>query len=332
MSAHVSLAGQSVLVTGGTGFIGRQLVSRLTAKGARVSLLQRRQNGSDGPCEVLTADFSADDAAAQIELALAGRRFDAIFNLAAYGVTRPVDVSASGLRRERLMARRVNMDSARTLALHAVAKRSGVFVQAGTCSEYAPPAADTPRVETDATERRQDDDRFIYGVSKVMATDALLRLVEGTDMPLVAARIFNVYGPGEKMPRLLPCLVHGLVQGQRVPLSSGRQIKDYLHLDDVTEGLCAFAVAARNQNFQGVMNLSSGEAVSVAQFARAVASAMGQNEELLGFGDRQAHKDEVNVLVGSTAAREALTDWRPKLSLEFGLQDAIHHLISPRFD
>jgi UDP-glucose 4-epimerase len=330
MSASLSLFGQSVLVTGGTGFIGRRLVSQLIADGAHVSLLQRTGRQITERCEVLIADFGADDAAAQIDSAMAGRRFDVIFNLAACGVTRPTDTSTTG--RERKMAQRINVESAMALVAHAKASGTGVFLQAGTCSEYAPPSTEAPRVETDAPERRQDNDDVIYGASKARATDALLEAVRGSAMPLAVARIFNLYGPREKIPRLLPSLVDGLSKGQRVPLSSGRQVKDYLHLDDITEGLCAIAVAARKKNFQGVVNLSSGEGVSVARFARAVAYSLGRSEELLGFGERQAHKDEVAVLVGSTAAREELTDWRPKLSLEDGLQSAVKQMISLRCD
>jgi nucleoside-diphosphate-sugar epimerase len=320
-----SLSGQSILVTGATGFIGRRLVSRLLAGGAHVHLMQRNDHQISERCEVLIADFGADDAAAQIDTALAGRRFDVIFNLAASGVVRQ---TTSSVEFSRKMAQRVNVESALVLIAHATASRSGVFLQAGSCSEYAPPSTDAARVETDASEHRQNNNDVIYGASKARATDALLAAVRGTAMPLAVARIFNVYGPGEKIPRLLPSVIDGLAKGQRIPLSSGHQIKDYLHIDDVTEGLCELAVAARKQNFQEVVNLSSGRGVSVAQFARAVARSMGRSEELLGFGERPTYKDEAAVLVGSTARREELTNWRPKFSLKIGLQDAVRQMIS----
>ncbi|MGY3620450.1 NAD-dependent epimerase/dehydratase family protein [Bradyrhizobium sp. USDA 10063] len=326
------LSGQSVLVTGGNGFIGQRLASRLLAHNAQVTLLQRQGDPIDRSRDVLIADFSADNADAQIAAALKGRQFNIVFNLAAYGVTRPADRSVDGLCRERILARRVNVDAAKSLFLHARETGCGIFLQAGTCSEYAPQEGRTLRLETDPLESREDNDNVVYGASKATAGRALLTLAREGGPPLIVARIFNVYGPGEKKQRLLPSLVHHLARRQQVPLSAGSHIKDYLHLDDVVEGLCAFAVAARDHNVGTALNLCSGSPISVAQFSRAVAGIIGHCDHLLGFGERPAHPDEVSFLVGSTAARNAFTDWRPRLPMEVGLPSVVHHMMASTED
>ncbi|WP_456828298.1 NAD-dependent epimerase/dehydratase family protein [Bradyrhizobium sp. USDA 4518] len=320
-------AGKPVLVTGASGFIGRRLVTLLLAQGARVMLLQRRAESIASSCDILLADLAEPDFEAQIASVWGERRFDTVFNLAAHGVTRSTDSSSEGRRRERVLAQRVNVDAALTLFQYAQKTGSSCFVQAGSCFEYASSTADVPRIETDPLERRDNRDSVIYGVSKVRATEALLRSARSSTLSLVVARIFNIYGPEEKGERLLPSLVHNLSQGRRVPLSVGLQIKDYLHLDDVVEGLCMLALTARDQAFQGVLNLSSGSAISVAQFAFAVARAMGNCEHLLGFGERPAHPDEVPVLVGSTVARDAFTKWRPRRPLDIGLPSVVRDMM-----
>jgi nucleoside-diphosphate-sugar epimerase len=307
-------------------------VSRLLAQGAQVTLLQREGDRLERFRDVLIADFSAEGADAQIAAALKGRQFDAVFNLAAYGVTRPADRSADGLHRERLLARRVNVDAAAALFLHARKTGCGIFLQAGSCSEYAPQEGRAVRLETDPLESREDNDSVVYGASKARAGEALLALAREGGPPLIVARIFNVYGPGEKKHRLLPSLVHHLARGQPVPLSAGFHVKDYMHLDDVVEGLCAFAVAARDQNVGTVLNLCSGSPISVAQFCRAVAEVIGHCDNLLGFGERPPHPDEVSFLVGSTAARNAFTDWRPRLPMEVGLPSVVHHMMASTKD
>nr|WP_233475846.1 NAD(P)-dependent oxidoreductase [Bradyrhizobium brasilense] len=319
-------AGQSVLVTGASGFIGRRLVPRLVAQKAQVVLLQRRVESTTSSCDILLADLAEPDFEERIASVWEERRFDMVFNLAAYGVTRSTDSSPEGRCHERLLARRVNVDAALALFRHAQKTGSSSFVQAGTCFEYAPLANDAPRVETDPLEQRDNLDSVIYGVSKARATEALVG--SASTSSLVVARIFNVYGPGEKSDRLLPRLVHNLSLGRRVPLSAGLQIKDYLHLDDVVEGLCVLALAARDREFQGVLNLSSGFPVSVAQFACEVARTIGGCEHLLGFGDRPAHPEEVPVLIGSTAARNAFTEWRPSRPLNVGLPSVVRHMIA----
>ncbi|UWU83208.1 NAD(P)-dependent oxidoreductase [Bradyrhizobium yuanmingense] len=318
-------AGKSVLVTGSSGFIGRRLVSLLVAHRAKVMLLQRRAEPTSR--DILLANLAEPDFDAQIASVWGERHFDTVFNLAAYGVTRSTDSSADGQRRKRLLAQRVNVDAARAIFRHAQKTGSSSFVQAGTCFEYAP-LDDAPRVETDPLERRDNLDSVIYGVSKARATDTLLRLAQSSTLSLVVARIFNVYGPGEKSERLLPSLVYNLSHGKRVPLSAGMQIKDYLHLDDVVEGLCMLALTAGNREFRGVLNLSSGFPVSVAQFARVVADTIGHCEHLLSFGERPAHPEEVPVLIGSTAARDAFTEWRPRLPLDVGVPSVVCNMMA----
>ena len=72
-----------------------------------------------------------------------------------------------------------------------------------------------------------------------------------------------------------------------------------------------------------VVNLCSGEGISVADFSRAVARAMGAPEGLLGFGDVALRPDDVLHLVGSTRLLRNWSDWRPQLSIDAGIEEAI---------
>ena len=56
-------------------------------------------------------------------------------------------------------------------------------------------------------------------------------------MKLRLLRFFKVYGEGEAPHRLLPSLVAGLARRERVPLSEGTQVRDFIHVDDVVAGL-----------------------------------------------------------------------------------------------
>ncbi|MCK1587162.1 NAD-dependent epimerase/dehydratase family protein [Bradyrhizobium sp. 169] len=160
--------------------------------------------------------------------------------MAAYGVMRSRDSSFEGRRRESSLAQRLNVDAALALFRHAQKTGSNSFVQAGTCFEYAP-----------LTGGRDNLDSVIYGVSKARTTEARLRSAPSSTLSLVIARIFNVYGPGEKGERLLPSLVQNLSHCRRVPISVGLHIKDYLHVDGVVEGLCVLALTTRDPEISG---------------------------------------------------------------------------------
>ena len=145
-------------------------------------------------------------------------------------------------------------------------------------------------------------------------------------MACIVARLFGVYGPGEAPHRLLPGLTSRLLRGERVPLTHGRQVRDFLHVDDACDGLIACAANGRNQSASVVVNVCSGEAVSVKSFAMTVARLMKVDDTLLGFGDETLRAGEVMHLVGSTGKLNSWDAWRPRYSLNDGIEASLAEL------
>src|SRR3954470_11824601 len=115
---------RSVLVTGGNGFIGRHLVKRLLADGCEVTLLQRSPDAVDPRSDLLRIDALSPKL---ITAALAGRRFEWVMHLAAYGV-RPQDRDLESMLR-------VNIDTTRQLVELAGTWSPRAVVIAGSGSE-----------------------------------------------------------------------------------------------------------------------------------------------------------------------------------------------------
>lgn len=313
MSMPISAAAFSqrkILVAGGTGFIGRRLVAKLLAAGANVTILHRGRSPLPAECQSLVVPNWTQ---ADLASALTGLHFDGVFNLAAYGVM-PAE-------RDPETMSRINVAGADQFLRHAIAMDSKFFIHAGSSAEYRERAGTEPLLETDPLERVK-----LYGASKAAATEALLAAAHAAGFPLIVGRLFGVYGAGEAPHRLLPSLVAKLNRGERVPLSEGHQVRDFVHVDDAAEGFVALASAARTSNSPAVVNLCSGEGVSVRDFARHVARAMAVPETLLGFGDLALRPDDVMHLIGSTAALQSLCNWRPRLSIDAGISEAVAKL------
>jgi UDP-glucose 4-epimerase len=300
-------AWRTALVTGSTGFIGRHLVRHLEGIGIDVTCLQRTAPQGQTSSNVLL--LSAFEPRA-IEAALTARSFDVIFHLAAYGVS-PSD------RDDHLM-QTVNVDSTATLARIAAGWSAKAMIIAGSGSEYDFTGVTQPVSETHALQTKST-----YGASKTAGGKRARDVAADSEMSVVVARIFNVYGSGEAAHRLLPSLLSGLDGKGRIPLSEGIQQRDFLHVSDVVRALALLASAAVERQLSCVVNVASGKAVTVRQFCETAADAMQIPRDRLNFGALPLRPDDTLYFAGNPALLTALTGWSPRHSLADGIMETV---------
>jgi nucleoside-diphosphate-sugar epimerase len=222
---------------------------------------------------------------------------------------------------------RINVDLP-ALFVHLCKERGARLVMAGTFSEYQRPADRSPLMERSPLEMGK-----IYGASKAAGGIAASALAESLGVKLRLLRFFKVYGEGEASYRLLPSLVAGLLRGERVPLSDGTQVRDFIYVKDVVEA-CIKAgddVVAPSGALTAAWNVCTGVGHSVRTFAALVAQAMGEPAELLGFGELPMRADDEPYLVGDGERMFRELGWRPKHDLGAGIGAAVAILMaSPR--
>ena len=292
---------RSALVTGGSGFVGRALMSRLARDGWTVTCVGRRSPGVPGTHFVPLLGYDG----AALRGALGRARFDAVFHLAAYGVA-PGDRDA---------ALTFDVNVAATVAVVRAAAQAGAdsFVYTGSCAEYEPARVDAPILEDHRLTAQG-----LYGVSKAAGGTWGQAVARQLQLPFVWLRPFGIYGEGEAPHRLLPSIRSRLRLDTHVDLSFGDQIRDMLHVSDAVEGLLAAERVARSGHL-GPFNLCSGHPISVKAFASAVADAMCKPRDLLKFGAVPVRPGENMWLVGCGEAFAAASGFRPRLSLQEGI-------------
>jgi nucleoside-diphosphate-sugar epimerase len=219
---------------------------------------------------------------------------------------------------------RINIDLP-ALFVHLCKERGAGLVMAGTFSEYQKPADQTP-----LTERSPLETAKIYGATKAAGGIVANALAASLGVNLRLLRFFNVYGEGEAPHRLLPSLVTGLARGERVVLSDGRQVRDFIYVDDVVEA-CIKAgddMVSPARASTATWNVCTGVGHSVRAFAALVAQAMGERAELLGFGELPMRADDEPYLVGDGERIFREFGWRPKHDLEAGIRAAVATLMA----
>lgn len=289
---------ETVLITGASGFVGGHLTRLCISRGYEAIAVVRPGRAAVVPAGARAVEVELYDEAV-IASTVRAAKPTIIMHLAAYGVA-PRD-------RDPLLMQRVNVDLGAAL-VRAAAECGAVVVSAGSNSEYAE-SIDVLHLD----EGSSLDTRNLYGSSK--AAGGLLALATATALrvPTRHMRVFNIYGPGEAPHRLLPSLIAQRDGSGRIPLSEGRQVRDYLHVEDVAAGLLVTADRLRSGALAGadVLNLCTGVGISIREFVTLAAQSLGIAPERLGFGDLPMRPDEIARLVGNPDRMKFDLGWTP---------------------
>jgi UDP-glucose 4-epimerase len=300
-----AVQGRRVLVTGATGFIGAQVLATGRLLKAELHILARQPlTMADLNC--WCGDLGDERRIAEI---IAELQPHAILHLAAAGV----QFGASNVR-ELL---RINaLGLATILETIAALKLSTSVVVAGSGIEYAPQPR--PARETDALLPAT-----AYGVSKASAS--LLASLYADRMPITILRLFNVYGPGEKEPRLAPYLIAQTRRGAPIELTAGAQLRDFTYVKDVAEAFWrAFSLPPQDGKLRAI-NLASGRAITLRNFIEMFADELGryQLNADLRFGAQPYRTGEpMNYTADISLLRETF-GWAPATELSAGIAEMV---------
>lgn len=308
------LAGQSVLVTGGTGFIGSHLVRRLVHEGADVHVLKRpgslawRITDLAGRLTIHTGSLAETD---RLEGILRDARPDAVLHLAGATDVRVLDADLDGLER----SVEVNVMGFLRLvrAAHRLARPPRRIVRACGLEAYG----------TGPIPYREDQREAPvspYSASQTGATHYAQMLAPHLPFDLVSLRLALVYGPAQAVSFFIPALIHHCLAGRPFPMTSGHHRRDLLFVDDAVDAFCRAAVVPGLDG--AVLNVSSGEEHSMADVADLVEALCGRDGVVVEAENRPRRVDLPHLVADNTRARRSL-HWRPGTSLRDGLHRTI---------
>ncbi len=294
-----------VLVTGGTGFVGANLVRRLLADGHAVHLLVRRGHPwrlAGIERDVALHRAALDDRAA-VERVVRRVRPEWIFHLAAHGAySWETDV-------DRMIA--TNVSGTINLVRAGLATGFEAFVNAGSSSEYG--------FKSRAPgEREWVEPNSHYAVTKVAATHFCRLTAVRERVKIATLRLYSVFGPWEDPGRLLPVLVvHGLA-GTLPPLVDPRVARDYVYVDDVSDAFVR-AAARRHPEPGPVFNVGTGTQTTIRQ-AVAVARRTLEIAERPRWGTMPNRQWDTSVWVSNSRAIRMALGWKPRHDFESGFR------------
>lgn len=261
------MSAETVVVTGGAGFIGSHLADALLAEGRRVRVVDNFVTGRRVlvPAGAELVEGDVNDVAAQ-----AVRGADVVYHLAALpSVLRSV--------KQPLESHRATAQG--TFAVLAAAEQAGVrrVVVASSSSVYG----DTPTLPKH--EGMAPRPLSPYAVAKLCAETYAAHWAGRGKLETASLRFFNVYGPRQD-PRspyaaAIPIFISNLLAEQPVPVfGDGKQTRDFTFVDDVVQGILSAGAAVGASG--RVYNIASGRGTSVLELIETLAQLLGVRAQL----------------------------------------------------
>ena len=294
-----------VLVTGATGFIGSHLVRYLVKKECEVYITHRQESNlwriTDILSQVQLISCNLLDLADRNNLPQI--KFDVCIHSAWYAVP------------GKYLAAQENIDFLNaTLALAMKLQELGCqhFIGIGSCFEY-----DTSLGYLSETSPTKP--QHLYSASKLATQIVLEQWAKVSGMKLSWIRLFYQYGAFEDQRRLMPAIITSLLQQNPVKLTLGEQIRDFLHIEDVAAAIYAVAQA----EILGVVNIGSGQPVTVREIAETIGTILARTE-LLEFGAIPYSPSDPKFICANNYRLRQETNWTPRYTLEAGLIETIN--------
>ena len=299
----------SVLITGGAGFIGRRLTLALARAGADVTLVELPSADLSPLYRVLAADavtaahvhhHPLDICDRDALKTLVSRVAPAyVFHLAAVGVTDPF----------------IDLDLALSVNLF------GAIRLFQACFDRPP--AETPPIRLVHTgtpyeygeSGREPYPLNPYGASKAAAF-ALARMFQRTrNWPIVTVRPFQVYGPGQPEPALIPAALRAARADEPFRMTGGEQERDFVYVDDVVRGYLRAASLGRDgQSYDLGWGQTHMLRHVITRLYRLVGTVAAPN-----FGALPYRPGEVRRLQADPHTADQDLAWHPVIPLDRGL-------------
>jgi nucleoside-diphosphate-sugar epimerase len=279
-----------VAILGGSGFIGAKLSNFFETNNFEVVLFERdiTQKSTRKLCKVDLFDSIS------LEKALKNEKPDLVVSTA--WDTEPGNFWTSEIN--------VRFRDA-TINIAEISFRADVstFIGLGTVSEYGTSpgfcnASKTPLVESN-----------IYSKSKIQTGISLYDLGMKYGAKTHWARVFQAFGPNEKMQRYIPALVANLRQGNRFLVKTPDYVLDWIHTEDIASAIF-FGYIHKLGHF---LDIGTGIGTSVSEFSRILCDELSFDPKLLDFSE--ANPDDYRIAVADKSSEILANGWVPKLEL-----------------
>lgn len=301
---------KKILVTGGPGFIGANLVRRLVRNGYKPFVLARKESNLWRIKDILTnvtilqsnlLDY------ATLEKDVRRIKPHIIFHLAAYG-------AYQGTQKDTAVMVATNVNGTVNLLTACCKHGFDYFVNTGSSSEYG-------LKKHSMNEHYLLEPTTLYGVTKAATTLASQVFAKQHSLPIVTIRPFTPYGYFEEGIRFIPSVIMNALQGNTLQLSNPRFVRDFIFIEDVID---AYMYFLNGKKYHGeIFNIGSGKQTSLREIVRIIELII-KKKLTVSWSEHQSNQPEPKIWQADIQKAKTMLQWKPKTTLEEGLLKTIN--------
>lgn len=299
----MELYGKSILITGGCGFIGANLVRMLADKNCKIKVLDnlsvgKKENLAQDDIELIVGDIRDEELIKKVT-----KGIDVIVHLAAHtnvieSIENPqLDFNINVVGTFNLLRNAVSSQSVETFIF--ASSNAAVGEQTPPITEEAIPAPISP-----------------YGASK-LACEAYCSVFAGSyGLRTVSLRFANAYGPYSTHKTSVAARFIGNVLQDKPLLiyGDGGQTRDFVYVDDICR---AIILALENDRAIGVFQIGTGIETKIIDLAKKIAAISGKNNEIIFVPSK---KGEILRNYSDIAKAREILSFNPTVHLDIGLR------------
>ena len=265
---------KTILVTGGTGFLGAAIVNKLLSINCNVNIISLPRDpiwriDDTSKCKFFNSDLRNIK---ETEKTINKIKPELIFHLAGI-INTEINIDAI------YQVYSMNFEITKNLLLALKDYDYDLFINTGTGNEYG--SNKLPFKETD-----RENPKSPYSASKTAATSFCEMMTNVYGNPIITVRPFLVYGPKQISRSLIPSLIYSSLEKKKISLTPCEQIRDFIYIDDVTDVYIELVNNRENVKNRGIFNIGSGIGTPILRIINLIRNKLNESNFLIG--DKQA--------------------------------------------
>ena len=278
-----NFSNKKVLLTGGLGFLGYQVLHQLLKKNNHISLLVRKKSKNLNKLNFLKKKNNLKIIYCD-NFFLSKKKF-------LKRITKNIDlvihcawnVEGNFMNSDKHLECLIGTLE---FAKACIENRIQKFVGIGSCTEYDPKNGYL-------SVRTKLNPSTNYSATKIATYIALKRLFESSEIDFLWCRVFYLYGEGESENRLIPYVIKMINQNKNVELTSGKQVRDYIDVRKAGKKIVKYSYS----NKKNAVNICSGKGVTIKKIVTSIANKLNK-KHLLKFGVRKENPFDPPKVIG----------------------------------
>jgi dTDP-glucose 4,6-dehydratase len=293
---------ETILVAGGTGFLGYHFIKIALKKGFKV--ISVSQNYPSKKRFLKKVKYIKSDVCNFKKLKKnLNINFEYVVNFSGY-----VD------HKNKKRTYQSHYIGCKNLAKISLNKKIKKFIQIGSSMEYG-------RNFSPQKESFYCKPLSVYGKAKFFASKHLLGLYSKKNFPVVILRIYQIYGPNQDYNRFIPIIINSCRKNVQFPCSSGEQYRDFLYVDDFVSAV--FFSINHNKAIGKIINIGLGKPLKIKKIIQMIVKIYKKGKPL--FGKIKLRKEEMRITYPDITRAKKILKWKPAISFKKGLLKTVRY-------